>query len=686
MIQLDANLSAFDLKRAIKEAKEFGYGNGGTFALKLISPDAIHKSDMGLVRLNVRPKHFDLAFQGLISEAKKHNYRTEGILVQAMAERGLELFVGGKRDPQFGPVVVFGEGGLLVEYRKDLSMRICSVNGNDPIGLKMDIDEARRLVNDSKVVNVMAGIRGLPRRDAEAVAELILDVATLLCQHPEVKELDLNPVISHKNGYSIVDARVMVGSPLEGHELLREQGLGPVEKAQGLRRMMKPRSIAIIGASETNSVCRDVVERVKGSKFRKDGGELYLVSRKEEGKTAICGMEYYGSVSEIPRDVDLAVICVNKKIVPAIIRECGRKGVKGAIIISDGFKEAGFPELEDELVTASRESGVPYIGPNCVGVIDLHSGVDTIFVTRENFQVPETPGGMTMAAQSGAVGVSTLRTLVSSGMSFGKFFSVGNASCINLTDVLHYLKDDPETSVITLYAEGIPNGREFMEVAREVSMHKPICLFKGGKSDVASKAASSHTGSAIGSWDVWETALRQAGVINCETLAEFGAISTAFTRQLVSKGRRAGIVTNAGGFGVILADRLVANGLEMPDEATTGKKNPLDTLGNSKTSGFLKAVEGFLANPNFDCVFVAPVFGPSGFEAGEMAEGLLEFVKRSEKPIIVYTPAPWNETTKNFEARLMQNGVPVCTSEAVAAKVMRALWERGRFLERCNRK
>ncbi len=674
-------INEFTLKAAAKLAREFADETKGTFAIKLISPDAVHKSDEGFVRLGVRPKKIEDALFEICSSAKSKNYKIEGILVQEMAKEGLELFVGGKQDPQFGPVVVFGEGGLLVEYRKDLHMRICSVNGSDPVGIRMDIDEARRLINDAAIVEVMGGIRGLPKRDAEAVAGLLVNVATLLCEHPEVKELDLNPVISHKEGYSIVDARIAVGGP-EGLELRRETGMDAEKKLEGLRQIMHPKSIAVIGASETNPTCKAIVERIKGSKFGKNGGQFYLVSKRSPEKETICGMEYFGSISEIPGSVDLVVIAVRPDIVPEMLRECGRNGVKGAIIITDKFKEAGFAELEEELVKASKESGVPYIGPNCVGVINQRSGVDTIFIPHESFLVPEKPGGITVVAQSGAMGVSTLRMLVGSGISFAKFISVGNASCINTVDLLRYLKDDPETAVITLYVEGLPNGKEFMQLAREASETKPVVLLKGGKSDATSKAASSHTGSAIGSWAIWEAALRQAGVASCGSLAELAAVSTAFATQPVSKGKRVGVVTNAGGFGVRIADELDASRLELPQPGDESKGNPLDLLGNSDTESFLKAVEAFLKDPNFDCVVIAPVFGTAGIDVQGLAEGILKLSKDTRKPIIVSTPL--HGPVEGFARILGENGIPVCISEKATAKVVRSLWARGRFLERCN--
>ncbi|WP_461863688.1 acetate--CoA ligase family protein, partial [Thermococcus sp.] len=307
-----------------------------------------------------------------------------------------------------------------------------------------------------------------------------------------------------------------------------------------------PQSVAVIGASNKpgkigNSIMRSVT--------RQFSGEVYPVNIKGED-IEVNGRSFksYRSILEIPGEVDVAVIAVPARFVPDVIDECGQKGVKAAVVISAGFKEAGNAELEEELVRRARKWGIRLVGPNCLGVTNIENGFDCNFNPPERQARPKF-GGIAFMSQSGAFGAAILDWAARHEIGMSKFISLGNMADLDESDFMGYLKEDPKTNVITAYLEGVKDGRKFFRTARETTLSKPVVVLKAGRTEAGAKAAASHTGSLAGSYRIYEAAFEQTGVLSAKSMRQLFNYAKALAMQKPAEGRRVAVVTNGGGAG-----------------------------------------------------------------------------------------------------------------------------------------
>ena len=326
-----------------------------------------------------------------------------------------------------------------------------------------------------------------------------------------------------------------------------------------LKPIFEPKSIAVIGASrEPGKIGHVIVMNFVDGGFP---GRLYPVN---PNATEIHGMKCYASVLDIPGKVDSAVVVVPAKIVPKVLEECGKKGVKGVVVISGGFAEVGNHALEKKLADISRKYGLQVIGPNCLGVVDPASHVDSIFLPTYKMGRPKI-GGVAFLTQSGAVGSTILDLVAREGFGMSKFVSYGNAAVIDETDLLEYMGNDRRTKIIVLYIEGVKRGKEFFRVTRKLAKKKPIVAIKAGTTEKGAAAAKSHTGSLAGSYAAYRAVFRQNRLIEAKTLDEVFDFAKIFDTQPFCTGNRVAIITNGGGMGVLAADAVVENGLELAE-------------------------------------------------------------------------------------------------------------------------
>ncbi|HIE08370.1 MAG TPA: hypothetical protein EYP65_00805 [Armatimonadetes bacterium] len=328
------------------------------------------------------------------------------------------------------------------------------------------------------------------------------------------------------------------------------------KSALPLDLLFKPRGVAVVGASRSpEKVGHAVVKNLL------DGGrgriKVYPVNPKAE---EILGLRCYPSVLEVEGEVDLAVVVVPAPAVPSVIEECGERGIRFAIVISAGFKEAGpeGAERERQLKEVAKRAGVRIVGPNCLGILTPTYGLNASFAP---FMPP--PGNIALISQSGALLDALLDWSLNERIGFSKVVSFGNRADLDESDFVAYLGDDEETRVILCYLESIEDGRKFVEVASEAARKKPILVIKAGVSERGARAASSHTGSLAGSAAAYQAAFKQAGVIQAGSVEELFSLAEAFSRQPPPKGRRIAVVTNAGGPGVLATDAAEREGLEM---------------------------------------------------------------------------------------------------------------------------
>ena len=471
--------------------------------------------------------------------------------------------------------------------------------------------------------------------------------------------------------------------------------------ADEIRPFFEPRSIAVVGAS-TNpakpgyNVFYNLAENKRKGLLE---AELYPVNPRAR---EVMGFECYPSLKEVPGPVELVVVVVPAKLVPRVMEEAGLKEARAAIIISSGFSEVGNKELEEEVVRVGREFGIRILGPNCVGVFDPYTGVDTVFLplrkslpTGEEMEsAPKPPRGrISMITQSGAFGVASLDYMAGHGMGISRFVSLGNKCDLDETDFLEFLGEDGRTDVILLYVEDIRDGRRFMEVARRTTPHKPVVVLKAGWSSAGSRAVMSHTGAMAGSDEVYEAAFRQCGVLRARTMEEFFSMGKALSMQPPARGPRVAIITNAGGPGVMTVDACEARGLvvpelpgdtkarlealvregKLPEFASIG--NPIDLTVSVTDEMFKLATEVIIEDPNIDGVIILGLHHPPGLR-GDYVEAIAELARRSDKPVVA---CDIGGADMAFHVRKLfdEKGIPAFESPEGAAAAMWALYACG---------
>ncbi len=453
------------------------------------------------------------------------------------------------------------------------------------------------------------------------------------------------------------------------HDFLRTE-------TQPLDVFFRPRTVAVIGATETpGSVGRTLLQNLIGAPF---GGTVFPVNPRRPN---VLGIKAYRSVSEVPDPVDLAVVVTPAPTVPSIIRECASLGVKGAIVISAGFKEAGAEgeALERQILETARNGRMRIIGPNCLGVMSPLTGLNATFA-----QAMARPGSVALVSQSGALLTAVLDYSLREMIGFSACVSLGSMLDVGWGDLIDYLGNDPRTQSIVLYMESIGNARAFLSAAREVALTKPIIVIKAGRTEVGARAAASHTGALTGSDEVLEAAFRRSGVLRVGSIADLFYMAEVLSKQPRPSGRRLTILTNAGGPGVLAADALIAGGGELaplsPDTvealnqvlpAHWSHGNPVDVLGDAGPDRYAQALEIAANDPQSDGLLV--ILTPQAMTDPTLtAERLRECGANLRKPLL----ASWmgGASVAAGEAILNRVRVPVFPYPDTAARVFNYMW------------
>jgi acetyl coenzyme A synthetase (ADP forming)-like protein len=405
-----------------------------------------------------------------------------------------------------------------------------------------------------------------------------------------------------------------------------------------LDTFFNPQSVAVVGASrDPEKLGYSVLANLKDGGYQ---GHLYPINPKAD---EILDLKAYPSVLDIPDPVDLAVIVVPYPFVPGVLEQCGQKEVPSVVVITAGFREAGREglERERELIEMVRKYNMRLIGPNCLGVIDTAAPLNATFAAG----MP--PGGpIAFMSQSGALGTAVLDIAMAGHIGFSKFASLGNKADVSEIDLLEAWGDDQASQVILIYVEGLPDGQKFIEVARKVTRHKPVVAIKSGVTASGSRAVSSHTGSLAGSETAYKAAFRQAGVIRATSMEALFDYARAFAYQPLLQGDRIGIVTNAGGPGILATDALEHAGMEiarlrpettqaltdyLPGAASVG--NPVDVLGDALADRYEHAIRLVLDDANVDGLLV--IVTPQAMtEIEQTAHAVGRMAQESDKPVL----------------------------------------------------
>ncbi|MEU2951198.1 acetate--CoA ligase family protein [Streptomyces xanthochromogenes] len=661
------------LARDVDEAVAHAARLGGRSVLKIVSPDIPHKTDAGGVVVGVEgAAEVRDAFHRIVENARAYapRARIDGVQVQQLLPPGQEVIVGAVTDPTFGKVVAFGLGGVLVEVLKDITFRLAPVTA----------DEALSMLDSIRAAEILRGVRGAPAVDRWALAEQIRRVSRLVTDFPEIAEVDLNPVIATPEAAFAADIRILLGSA----EARPRRRYGREEILRSMRRLMQPRSVAVIGASnEPGKIGHSVMRNLVDGGY---SGEIHPVNPRAHD---IQGRKAYKSVTDVPGEVDVAVFAIPAAFVAAALDEVGRKGIPNAVLIPSGFAETGEQALQDEIVAIAERHGVRLLGPNIYGYYSTWHDLCATFCTPYDVKGP-----VALTSQSGGIGMAILGFARSTRTGVSAIVGLGNKSDLDEDDLLTWFADDPNTRCVAMHLEDLKDGRAFVEAARATVPKKPIVVLKAGRTSAGARAAGSHTGALAGDDAVYDDILRQAGVIRAPGLNEMLEYARALPVLPTPRGDNVVIITGAGGSGVLLSDAIVDNGLQLmaipPDLDAAFKAfippfgaagNPIDITGGEPPATYEATIRLGLEDPRIHALVLGywhTVVTPPMVFAELTARVVEEFRARGvEKPVVASLAG--DTEVEEACAYLFERGVvayPYTTETPVAVLGAKYRWAR----------
>jgi len=635
-------------QEAADKAKQLGF----PLVAKIVSPEILHKTDVKGVRVGLKSEQevrdaFDDMYGRLSTK-----YHTKGVILERMVDPGLEVIVGLQNDPQFGPVIMFGLGGINTEIFKDVAFRVLPITPKD----------TEEMIENLKGKSMLKGFRGSEPVDLAIVSDMLMKIANLGTDAAAYYEsVDFNPVILYPHDYFVVDAKILLREKPEPQIISNAE---PDSSYMDL--FFNARSVALIGASpEAGKIGNSVLHSLAKHDYK---GKVFPVNAK--GYQEIMGIKAFKSLDDINEPVDVVVVTVDLKFVPDLLRSCGRRNIHNMVIISGGGKELGGDRaaIENEIKKLSSEQKVRIIGPNCIGMFNAENRLDCAFQGHERMLRPQR-GEVAFLSQSGTIGIAFMETSDSFGMS--KMISYGNRSDVDEADMIWYLGEDPSTKVIGLYVEGLGDGRKFMNAAKRVILerNKPILVFKNGRTIRGAKQAASHTGSLGGSYNVVRGALEQARIISLDSYEELTGSLKALTWQPVPRGNRVAMITNGAGPVIAAIDNFERLGLAVAEISNKTIKdlkehypptyvigNPCDITGSATADDYRFAIQAFMDDPSVDIIMPWFVFQDDPLEES-IVDVLQGFQKQRLKPILV--GAMGGPFTQKMSKRIEDTNVPV---------------------------
>ncbi|GAA1320112.1 acetate--CoA ligase family protein [Pseudonocardia xinjiangensis] len=647
---------------------------GGRVVMKIVSPEILHKTEAGGVKVGVSgDEAVRSAYDEIIANAKAYNADAtiDGIQVQQMLSGGHEVIIGATTDPTFGKVIVFGLGGVLVEVLKDVTFRLAPV----------DTETAHSMLDGIAAAEVLKGARGAEPADADALADIIKRLSDLVTDFPQISEFDLNPVFARPDGASAADVRIVLAT---------EDLVEPVKYTQDeilatMNRMMRPNAVAVIGASaENGKIGNSVMKNLINGGY---AGEIYPINPKAD---EILGRKAYKNILDVPGEVDVAVFAVPAKFVPQALREVGEKNIPAAVLIPSGFAETGNHELQDEIVKIAREGGVRMLGPNIYGYYYTPQNLCATFCTPYDVK-----GGTALTSQSGGIGMAILGFSRTTKMGVSAIVGLGNKSDLDEDDLLTYFEQDPDTNIVAMHLEDLKDGRSFVEAAQRITKKKPVVVLKAGRTALGAKAASSHTGALAGDDKVYDDILRQSGVVRAYSLNDMLEFARGIPVLPTPKGENVVIITGAGGSGVLLSDAVVENGLnlmEMPKDLDEAFKafippfgasgNPIDITGGEPPSTYEATIRLGLEDDRIHALILGywhTIVTPPMVFAELTARVVAEAREKGiEKPVVASLAG--DTEVEEASDYLYQHGVvayPYTTEKPVAVLGAKYRWARG---------
>jgi len=622
-------------EEVLQAAADFGY----PVVLKGLGTKLTHKTERNLVHVNLQSEEGVRRAAQKIAESAGEDL--EGFLLQPLVKGKRELVAGLFHEPNFGPVVMLGIGGIFTEALGDVSFRLVPTTSADILSM---LDELKSSV-------LLGPFRGESAVIKEDVIRVIQGLSRLATDWEEITEVDINPLIVGGDGHlTAVDALIVMGEK-RSHIVSR-----PPVPSKHLFKIFFPRSIAFVGASATPGKWGNMLfTNCLAGGYE---GKIFLVNPKG-GK--IAGRHVYQSVKEIPENVDLAIVSIPAgKIIP-LIEELKEKHIKYVILITSGFSETGAAgrKLEEELVEVARKAGVILLGPNTMGVCNPHA---KFYCTGTPCWPPA--GSIALVSQSGNLGTQLLTFAEMERIGIRAFSGSGNEAMITIEDYLGALVEDAITKTVVLYIESIKDGPRFFSTARAVSRQKPIIVLKGGRTSEGSRAAASHTGAMASNIKVFQAACRQAGIVMADQPMDLLDLSAAFSSLPLPEGGRVAIMTLGGGWGVVATDLCVEYGLSIPpltkDIITQidqllppywSKENPIDLVGEFDPAIPMKVVEALAQWEECDAIIHLGAVGRYYFVRNmvkaiektnpdispDLAEAQIKVFKQAEREFFAHT-------------------------------------------------
>ena len=552
---------------------------GFPVVLKGLGTKLTHKTERGLVRLNLQTPGDVLAAAEIIAQSAGADL--EGYLVQPMITGRREFVAGLFCDPHFGPIVMFGLGGIFTEALGDVVFRVAPVSEG----------EAAMMIDELHASALMRTFRGEAAAQRDEIINTLVGLSRLGAEWKDFTEVDINPLIIGPDGrVTAVDALIIIGNRPS------ETSPRPPVPLQDIYRMFAPRSIAFIGASAQPGKWGNMLfTNVVAGEYE---GEIFLVNAKGG---EISGRKVYKTIADIPDDVDLGIVTVPAGKVIPLIDEFKAKGIQYMLLISSGFSETGTAgrELEKDLVKAATQAGITFLGPNTMGICNPHA----------KFYCTGTPcwpkaGSIGLVSQSGNLGTQLLAFAQMEDIGIRAFSGSGNEAMMTIEDYLHAFAFDDLSKTVVLYIESIKNGRRFFETARQVSRKKPVIVLKGGRTAAGNRAAASHTGAMASNIKIFSAACKQAGIVLADQPMDLLDLSAAFSSVPLPKGKRVAVMTLGGGWGVVASDLCIESGLEIPSLSADiiaeidkilppywSRENPIDLVGEFDPEIPMKVVE-----------------------------------------------------------------------------------------------
>jgi acyl-CoA synthetase (NDP forming) len=622
---------AGDAAGAVGAAEAIGF----PIVLKLCGDAIAHKTERNLVRLGLSDAAaVRSAAAELLALARPDDGRVQ-VLVAEQVRGRRELIAGLARDPQFGPCVVLGLGGIFTEALGDVVFAAAPLAAG----------EAGRMIDGLRTQALLGPFRGEPAVDRDALARLLVALGRLGQERADVRSVDLNPLIVRDGLPVAVDALVEL-DPSSSPTAPVRAAADPATLLERFRPLFHPRGVVVAGVSshpgKFGSVAFHNLLRFGY------GGAVFPVNR--DG-AEVLGHATLRDVADVPQGAaDLAVVCTPAAANAALLRACAARGVRAAFVASGGYGESGREgkALEDELVRTANECGVLLAGPNGQGLVSTADDLCAQIVAPY-----PPPGRISVASQSGNLCSALLNYAVLTGIGVSKAISCGNSAQTTIADYLDYFAADPETAVALAYTEGVGDGRAFLSALRRLAAAKPLVLLKGGVAGEGQRAAASHTGSLATDDRIFAGICHQLGVLRAPGVEQAFEWAATFATQPLPRGRRVVVFTTAGGWGVLTADACAAAGLELialPEDlraridemlpARWSRHNPIDLAGGETRDTIPDALDLVCAHPDVDAVVFlglgiqanqANVFRSGRFYPDHGLDRIVEFHERQDR-------------------------------------------------------